>query len=232
MSKKNEVVVVEDLSAMYPVLSGDSEVVEILAENLSGDSFSPFELDQLKVPSGGMVSWEVETLDGGFEAVKTIEGIVIFTQMQRAFYEVELDDDEVSSGNPPDCVSQDCVVGKGKPGGECAACEYAEYGSAIKGDGQRCKQSRIMYVVRPGQFLPAALKVPASSLKAAKKYLLKLAGAGLPYTSVVTSFGLEKLKSNSGIAYSGITFSVDQKLDPQYKGVVKAMAESFKAAIN
>ena len=229
----NEVAKVEDLGSMYPVLSGESEVAEILAENLGGDSFSPFELDQLKTPAGGGAAWELESLDGEPEILKTVEGIIIYTQMQRAFYEQEID--EGGGGNPPDCSSSDAIIGSCAEevglGGECSACPHAQYGSAIKGDGQRCKQSRIMYVVRPGQFLPVALKVPASSLKNAKKYLLKLAGAGLPYTSVVTSFGLEKLKNNDGIAYSGITFSVSQRLTPEHKEAVKAMAVSFKGAV-
>lgn len=226
---KQEAAVYEDLGEMYPVLSADSDVAEVLAENLGGDSFSAYELDQLKTPSGGGGVWSLESLDGEDEILKTVEGIIVFTQIQRAFYEVELD--EGGGGNPPDCTSSDCVLGIGTPGGACADCEYSQYGSAEKGEGQRCKQSRTMYVVRPGQFLPIALKVPASSLKNAKKYLLKLAGAGLPYTSVVTSFGLEKLKNKDGIAYSGITFSVAQKLNPKYKDAVKAMSASLKSAV-
>lgn len=226
---KNEVATIEELSGMYPVLQPDSDVAEILATNLGGDDFSPYELDQIKTPAGGGQAWTLESLDGEDEIVKTVEGIIIFTQMQRAFYESDIDDG--GGGNPPDCRSNDTVIGIGEPGGPCVECPYSQYGSAVKGEGQRCKQSRIMYVVRPGQFLPVALKVSASSLKAAKKYLLQLAGRGYQYTSVITSFGLEKDKNADGIAYSRVTFAMVQKLDQTQAVAVKAVSESFKSAL-
>ena len=230
---KNEVALAEDLSTMYPVLSADSDVAEVLAENLGGDDFSPHELDQLKTPSGGGSAWEIESLDGETEIMKVVNGIIVHTQMRRAFYETELD--EGGGNNPPDCSSEDGVTGKCDDevglGGVCADCPHSQYATALKGKGQRCKQSRVMYVMRPGSFLPIVIKVPASSLKAAKKYLLKLAGAGKVYTSVITSFGLEKLKNDDGIDYSGILFSMKEKLSPEHAASAKAISASLKKSV-
>ena len=48
------------------------------------------------------------------------------------------------------------------------------------------------------------IQAPSTSIQPMKKYLLRLASQGLPYWSVMTSLGLEKAQSGTGIAYSRI----------------------------
>src|ERR1043165_2918261 len=103
------------------------------------------------------------------------------------------------------------VKGIGKPGGDCLKCPMAQFGSAIgqdgkPGRGQACKHVRLMLFLRQDDLIPLLVPVPPSSVKAAKKYNLRLVGAGYPYQGVVTQLRLTKTKNNDGIEYGQIEF--------------------------
>jgi len=68
-------------------------------------------------------------------------------------------------------------------------------------------------------------------LKAAKRYLLRLASQGLPYYAAITSLTLSKSKNDDGIAYYEVVFSMNEKLPPDAVESVKAIADSLKNAI-
>jgi len=227
---KNEVAVVGNVAEMYPVLAGgDINVAEVLAENLGGESLGALDLPMIKVPGGtSPAAWAVETIDGD-EIVKDLQGILVGTSLQRTFYKESFDD---GGGQPPDCTSKDCITGVGDPGGECDKCPYSQFGSADNGDGQACSMSRIFYMLLPGQFLPTAVRIPPSSLKMAKKYLLRLASQGLPYYSVITSLTLNKTKNAGGTAYYEIVFSMAERLPADAVAGVKEIAESLRSAIS
>ena len=229
MSKEVAVISDNGLGEMYPMLSGDADALEVISENLGDEDFKPHELQQLRAPSGGGTAFEIETLDGESDVVKTVEGIILSHQFQRAYHKISYDE---SGGEAPDCQSEDCKTGIGDPGGDCLTCPFAQYESAEKGKGQACQQSRVLYLLRPGQFVPMAVKVPPASFKSCKKYLLKLASDGLPYYSVTSVIGLEADKNEAGLKFSRLTFQVGQKLSPEQKAAVKAASQSLKAAIS
>jgi len=192
----------------YAILKSDpGEIMQIIGENVGGD-LDAFDLDRVPWPTGGNQQFTVPTLEGE-ENVAHIDGVIVFKKNTRCYYETPYD----GSKNPPDCVADDGLLGKGNPGGECSECPLAVFGSGTNQDGsqskgQACDQRQQLFLIRPGELLPMLLTLPPTSLKAAKRYFLRLASKAMPYYAVVTRIGLTKDKSSGGIDYSAATFSV------------------------
>jgi hypothetical protein len=192
----------------FLVLANAQGAIEALKSNLEGETLSPMDLDRISVPAGGSVTWCVPTLEGE-ENTPEIVGVIVGVQNCRAYWAGEFS----GGGDPPDCVSEDNVTGVGDPGGTCKFCKFAEFGSDSRGKGQACKQIKRLFVLRPSSMLPLVVNLPPTSLKAATRYLLRLAGNGLKYQAAVTRITLEKTKSGDGIAYGTAVFALAGKLD-------------------
>lgn len=212
MSKETALTKIE---SAYPVLF-DPSGLQALDENLGGETFDTFDLDRVKVPSGGSLVWEM--IDE--EPSKTLEGIWIYHRLVRAYWNQSIGDG--GGGNPPDCVSRDSLFGIGEPGGDCMSCRFAQFGSAEKGTGQACKQMRQVFFLREGTMLPTLLVVPPSSLKSAKQYLFRLANKTASYWSVVTRIKLERTKNKDGIEFGRIVFENLGAVDPEVLERIKA----------
>jgi hypothetical protein len=190
-----------------------SEIREAMNANVGQAGLTANDLEQIKVPSGGGIAWAIPGLDGE-ESVKEVEGIIVGWRDIRAYWSVKMED---SSGNtPPDCHSVDARMGIGKPGGHCQSCSFAQFGSGPKGDGQACKLTRQLFLIRQDNFLPEIVNLPPSSLKAIRQYLLRLAAKGVPYYGVITKIALEKAKNPQGIIYSKAVFTSGGRLTPEH----------------
>lgn len=214
--------------------SNAKEVAEVINANGGLVGSNLFDLDGAKVPTGGGATWEV----GGEEGSKEIDGVIVFYSDGRTYWK----DAFSGEGMSPDCQSSDSITGVGNPGGECAKCPMAEFGSAAgrkageKGKGQACKQQRTLLIVRQHDVLPIRLNVPPSSLQEAKRYFLRLASRHpvKRFYEVVTRLTLVKEKSGDGITYSKIKFDKLVELSPeqnvQMAGMSKALREAFVKA--
>ena len=191
---KNELIKLGD---NYPILASD--INEVLADNLGTEGLDASDLDRVKVPNGGGVHWTLETLEGE-EAVKELKGIIVMTKMQRVYWAQEFS----GGGDPPDCYSADGLVGHGDPGGQCAKCPWAQFGSAEKSNAQACQARRLVFMLMENSALPVVVNVPPTSLKPLKKYLVKLGGQGIHAHHVVTSLTLEKCRNKSGVDYAEV----------------------------
>ncbi len=203
-----------------------TDLKEVLQENLGGQQLSAFELDRVKIPSGGGTVWEVPTLEGNEDA-KSIEGVVIYFKDQNGYWKENYD----GQNNPPDCASTDGRIGIGVPGGECAKCPLNQWGSGKDGKGKACKNMRTLFIIREGDVLPLVLTLPPTSLKEARKYFLRLASKAVPYYGVVTEITLEKDKNEGGITYSKAKLTLKSRLDAETVKKLKAFQESLKPAL-
>lgn len=185
---------------------------EILAANLEGEKLDGFDLDRIKVPSGGAVIWELPSLEGP-QYEKELHGIIAMSLQGRSYWANGLEDS--GGGTPPDCSSGSGDFGHGDPGGPCETCPMNEFGSSGKGDGKACKEFRSVFLVLPGTAIPTVLAVPPSSLKAFKQYRLRLAAAGFDMSSVITKFTLTKAKNKQGVDYAQINFTKGASLSPE-----------------
>lgn len=212
MESHSDLVSMEESGVLATFGIATPEIVrEVLQQNLGGTEVSPFDLDRVRVPAGGSTTWEVPGL-GQPDAMREFEGIIVSWNESRRYYAGAY---QPGAKAPPDCVSDDLVVGIGVPGGDCKSCPFNQWGSAIGPDGQptrgkACGQYRMLFVNRPGNILPMVVVIPPSSLGVARKYFLRLASRSIPYFGVVTKFRLE-----AGDPVATVGFGLVDILSPQ-----------------
>lgn len=205
-------------------LEGLSTLDVTVFDNLGGDKLSPFDLDRTKIPTGGALSWTIPSIEGEISAA-SFSGVVIEQRSVRTYFSKPYE----GQTDPPECSSQDGLVGIGDPGGVCAECPYSEWGSSLKGgEGQACKQGRILFVLKHGNILPDIVTLPPTSIKPWRKYLQGLIKANLQLFAVETTFGLVKAQNKKGLAYSAVSPSMSAKLDPQTIAAVKVYRSKMK----
>lgn len=224
IAKKDEVKLTE-----YAVFGAKaSEIKEIMEENVGKGQLSAFDLDRITVPSGGGLAFTVPSLDGP-KPEQSITGVIIAWKESRVYWKDGID--ESGGGSPPDCAADDGVTGFGFPGGECATCPLARFGSAEDGASQACKQIRTLFMIRPGDMLPICIVAPPTSLANVRKYFLRLAGATLPYFGVVTKLSLIQAVNKSGIKYAQIEPTKAGELTKDQRAKVRSYADTWKPAI-
>ena len=199
----------------YEIAKIDPKVLgDMMKEAFSGLDLSEFDLDRIVVPTGGGPAWEIRGVDADPEVTTHFDGVILGYANRRAYYAVSFD--ESGGGSPPDCSSNDCVVGKGDPGGSCEACQLAQFGSSEKpgGRGQACNQNMILFVVRDGDLMPSVIKVPPTSIKAVKQYVMRLIfKKRTRYCHALTRFSLAKEKNRNGVGYSSIVLQFLGSMD-------------------
>ena len=180
-------------------------------------------MTRITVPAGGATAWEVPTLTG-MESVKEVEGVVVFWSAQRAYWKEAF----AGAGVQPDCSSSDAVTGYGNPGGACADCELAKWGSAKTGKGQACKLINNVYIVQKDDVLPTLVALPATSVTVFHNYLTQLVKQNTPYSAVITGFSLDRVENKQGIAYSKVKMACKGILDQDTRAAIKGYAGEFK----
>lgn len=209
-----------------------AQIQEIIATNLGGQGLTAFDLDRIKVPAGGSLSWSIPSLSGEEDA-KEIIGVVIHHRPVRGYWKEKF----AGAKNPPDCHSDDGISGFGSPGGACRKCPLAQYGTAIneKGmpaKGQACKQMKFLFVVREGDILPILVVLPPTSLKPVERYLMRLTSQAAPFYGVVTRLTLERTKSSTGIDFSRVVPAMVGKLDQDQLAKMKLLVASMRSAFD
>lgn len=209
------------------------DLMEIMEANIGG-TLSQFDLDRISVPAGGGRQWIIPTLEGE-EDSPVIDGIIVHWKEPRAYWETSFD--ESGGGTPPDCNSQDGMLGQGKfgpgsdtnPSGRCDTCPMSQWGSDPKGgSGQACKQMRVLFMVGKEDLLPMAVVAPPTSINPIKKFMLRLASRSIPYWGVVTRLELEQDSNKDGIRYSKIKPSVATRLSPEQAEQVHAYGQAIQ----
>jgi hypothetical protein len=200
-------------------------VLQAISYNLQGEQISESDLDRIRVPAAGGVTWEVPTLSGDVDSVKEIEGIILHSGIRRAFWE-----NPNPTGDAPDCASSDGLYGIGDPGGECATCPFNEFGSAIKADGsegrgKRCREMRAILFLRREDRLPVVVMAPPASLKNVKQYMVRLP---CHMYQAVTKMTLEADQNADKIKFSKIKFSYVGALPTAEVGELKSFAATLK----
>ena len=211
----------------FLVLSTDVDIRAILRANIGSGGVRAVDLDRVKMPTAGGGTWTVPTLEGD-QQEKDLAGLIVGWQDVRAYWV------EVFTGSqPPDCASLDCMTGIGEPGRACKTCPYAAFGSAKggTGPGQACNEIRRLLILQEGAVLPMMLSLPPTSLKAVRKYFVRLASAQIPYYGAVARIGLEKTQSASGMPYSRATFTVARLLTPEEAGRTEGYVRSLAGAL-
>ena len=88
---------------------------------------------------------------------------------------------------------------------------WNQWGSGRGGVGKRCKESRLLMVLREGDVFPLLIRAQPGSLKTVRPFILKLP---VPHWRAVIGLSLQKVKNKGGQEYSQIV--------PRYVGPVPA----------
>ncbi len=225
MAKKEESKEVAVQNQYLAVIENEA-VKNVINENFGSSGIKLTDLQRIKMPTGGGLSWAVLG-EKGMHSVETLTGIILYTKEVRAFWS-----DPNSLGEPPVCRSEDTVHGVGHPGGICYSCSNAQFGSSVKGgNSQACKLMRIVYLLPYDALLPVVLQLPPTSLKPARAYLMQLTTHMLTYKQVETAFSLEQVTPKGSPAYSVVKIEISRKLDEKEIPNIEGYASSFQDLI-
>ena len=199
---------------------------DIIRANLKSQPLSLDLFDIVKSPSGGATVFEVPGLSGT-EAEKELVGIVLDYTTPRAYW----DTPDPVEGTPPVCMSQNSIISH--DGKACARCPYNDFGSKNgESKAKACKESVLLFLLRPNSILPLLVRVPVTSKPRFLKYMARLIGTLTPINSVVTRITLEKATSRGGKPFALFNFEMASVLTPEEAVQAKTYAQQFMEIMN
>lgn len=208
-------------------LINEPSALQAMVYNLQDEQISEFDLDRIKIPAGGGLFFNVPGEDG-ITPEKSIQGIVLHLGIRRSYWV-----NPTPTGSPPDCFSIGGLKGIGNPGGECANCPFNQFGSAVKSDGKqgkgkRCREMRVMLILRAQDRLPIVVLAPPASIKPVKQWLMKLP---VFMFQAVIKLELSQDKNSDGVEYSKLVPSYVGHISPEAAKGLQAYAETLKKVI-
>lgn len=157
-----------------------------------------------------------------------LEGVILYSHNSNAYWPEgsEYDDDQ-----PPLCQSFDGKVGYGEPGGTCADCVLNQFGSDGNNKGKACKNMRMLYLLRSGEYMPIQIALPPTSLTPYTRFVNEafLSRRRKVCTGVVR-IGLKKAVSGSH-EYCVATFTKIADFAGEDLAHIRAYADGFVAQI-
>lgn len=231
-----DLIPVSELEEKYPVL-GDPDLMEAFTANLGDDDVSLFDLDRVKIPSGGATTWELPGLGDEPEATRELRGVVLEVISRRSYWEVSLD--EQSEPSPPDCSSDTAKFGKGvygvgsdlHPSGTCKDCPMNAFQEVGTRTIKPCSEQRLLIFLREGSVLPIVVQLPPTSMKEMKKYNMRLASNGIPFYRAVTTLKLTKVEKGN-TPYAVVNPSLVGQVPAEQAKELRQMGETIAAAYN
>ena len=229
----NELAIVEsfDLTAV----TESASLMQQLREELGADVRPSFAF--AKTPSSGMTAWQIKTSedDDDPEICKAIEGVILYSHKNNAYWVSGLDGGAASS--PPDCRSMDGVTGIMQDGTtmDCGTCPFNQFGSDGK-NGKACKNGRRIYLMRAGDVLPIRIDLAPTGNKPYDKYVENLllpkkrGQKPMRTNQVITRIALKLETSKDGIKYSAPTFEALGAVPEEARAALLSCAEAVKAA--
>ena len=219
---KNEVAVVEGggkEESRFLALRPDSMVAEAMKWNCAGAGMTAADLIRVSIPAGGATTWTFMNARGEEETTKEIVGALAFFCPQGTLWPSE----EPEQGRSPVMVSYDLMVGHkvsddigdldpevleqartGDRTYDWRRLAYNQWDSGKGGRGKRCKEARLMAILREDEALPLLVSASAGSLKTVVPFVKRIASVGVPYFLAVVGLRLEKVANAAGQNYSQI----------------------------
>ena len=87
-------------------------------------------------------------------------------------------------------------------------------------------------MLQEDELIPTVLRVPPSSIKELKQFLLRLAKKGLRLSHVASVLTMERDKSAGGITYSKIKFAAADALTPEQRKAIDPFTAAFAMAFD
>lgn len=209
----------------YAIIKNEAQLREVIEQNIGNSGLSSFDLDRIKIPSGGGNTWTVPSIEGDTQE-KEITGIIIHWKEMRRYWKTKIEEDGTQ---PPSCYSDGGVHGFGEPGGVCSECPFSKF---EKDSGQACQLRRTLFMMRSTDLIPILIDLPVTSVKPIKKYFLRLTTVGLSFWSVETTLTLKGAENKKKIKYSVVEAQMKQRVSPGAMEKVKALISELKPSLD
>jgi hypothetical protein len=141
----------------------------------------------------------------------------------RVFYENAYD----GGGGQAGCLAIGKIIGHGKPGGLCAECELARFGSAPNGRGQACGERRMLYGHWAEDGMAIGVDLPPTSLKPCDVYFRDLRARLVPFYGLVTDLTVD---TSSG--YSVVNFQPGERLTRAQAEIARVSQEVLQDIVD
>lgn len=227
----------------FPALSADSRQMQIIASNLEGEAMQEMDLVRVKTPLGGATQWTIDN-NGNVETTDEIVGLLVGVGKKGILWP-----QEDPSESRPVVVSNDLLVGyrtsddlgtispealeKYRIGDRkydwVALSNGPEfgYGTSRGGSGKRCKEARVLAILRQGETWPVLVTVGPGSLRNIIPFLKRLPCF---VHEAVVGLKLVRAKGKGGQPYSQIVPRLVGQLDEAQGEVARRVyAEPIKA---
>lgn len=207
-------------------LALNNNALALIQENLKHQPLTLDLFDIVKSPSGGSTTFSVPGLTGE-EPAKELTGIILDYTTPRAYW----DTPDPVEGMPPSCASQNSIISY--DGKACARCLYNDFGSRDgESNAKACKESALLFLLRPDSVIPLLVRVPATSKARFLKYSTRLLSTLTPISGVVTKITLSKATSKGGKPYALFNFEAVGILSPEEAAQAKAFGRQFMEIVN
>ena len=217
----------EPLDFVLPEMGDADFSSEELAEDTDGLTMS---FPRIKIPAGGVLQFELPTGDPQHpDYSPTLTGVILYNHASCAYWP---EGDEYNDDVPPLCSSVDGKQGYGEPGGVCETCALSQFGSASNGRGKACKNMRVLYLLRSGEFMPLAINLSPTSISPFREFLNQgfVFRNRATYGSLV-EIGLKRQTNPEGKDYSVATFKRLGDFHGDQLASVRKYAFSFREQI-
>ena len=216
----------EEITTSSTYLALNPNTLDIIRSNLKSQPLTYELFDVVKSPSGGSTVFSVPGLSGD-EAEKELYGIILDYTTPRAYW----DSPDPVEGTPPACLSKNSIISE--DGKACAHCPFNDYGSKDGGSNAKaCKESALLFLLRPNNILPLLVRVPVTSKGRFLKYATRLLSTLTPLSSVVTKISLEKTTSKGGKPFALFNFEAVSQLSEEEAAQAKVFGQQFMDIVN
>lgn len=209
----------------FLALRPDSDVREALMANLGpGETLQASDLPRVPTPAGGAKVWSWTDSGNNEQSAKSIDGLLVAVLCRGTLWGSE----DPQGGVQPVLVSYDLMhaVRMNDDIGDLDAdvlesCRigdrlydwrrlpYNQYGSASNGRAKRCKESRLLAILRENEAWPLLVTAGVGSFKTVLPFVKRLA---VPHYRALVSLTLQKVENSGGQPYSQIV--------PKYVGAI------------
>jgi len=204
-------------ASRFVALRPDSDVREALMANLGpGETLQASDLPRVPTPSGGAKVWSWTDAGNNEQSAKSLDGILVSVQPRGTLWGSE----EPQSGVQPVLISYDLMTATrlnddigdldadvlescriGDRTYDWRRLPYNQYGSASNGRAKRCKESRLLAILREDDAWPLLVTAGVGSFKTVLPFIKRLP---LAHFRCIVSLKLQRVENAGGQPYSQI----------------------------
>lgn len=237
MADKNEALATIPKS-QFLALDPNGEYAESLAAMAeSGEILKPTDLIRVKIPTGGGTTWMIPGPSGDVPK-ETITGALVYYQICGVLWPTE----EFQTGSMPVLKTLDLITAE-QVGpipddmteslepyriddrhfhwSEASGMPYNQWGTGKNGIGKRCKEQRILFILRPKDPFPLLITAQPGSLKNVSQWFKRIPLARIPFWRAIVELSLVKSTNKTGQDYAQIVPKLVGQVDKKTGDALK-----------